>query len=158
LFNVDDLCPTNAPKRCEWCKGPYHIRKRCPKLATLAHENDKKIRTTNNHNQQVYTDNRSQFPTNNFQEDYYYYSNTHGQYNHPNEHNYPQSAPPNHRPFRYGKDFYNSSEHQGNNSHRLYQQNYSKKGCFYCRDPGHIKAHCPALQKNNSIQRHKTSS
>jgi len=95
-------------------------------------------------------DNRSTFMSNNFQDGSYYYSNTYGsQYYY--KHNHPT---PNQPPVRYPREFYNSTQ-QTNNS---YQQNYPQKECYYCKSPGHIRAHCPELQKNNSIQRQKTSS
>ncbi|CAF0920940.1 unnamed protein product [Didymodactylos carnosus] len=46
LFNIDELCPAHAPKRCEWCRGPYHIRKRCPKIATLAADQQREKQQT----------------------------------------------------------------------------------------------------------------
>jgi len=144
LFNIDDLCPTNAPKRCEWCKGPYHIRKRCPKLATLANENEKKKRIMNNFEQQRYMDKNS-----------YRHSNN----NNINGRNYPKSAPPNQHPFRYAnedrsREYYNSNEQQrNNNSHR----SYNRRGCFECGQFDHMKANCPLLKKTNSVYQ-KTSS
>ena len=158
MFNIDDLCPTNAPKRCEWCKGPYHIRKRCPKLATLAYEENKKQRTVNNSDQQYQMDNRSQGSSNHSRDGGYYYSNKHGRYynnNNVNGYTQPKSAPPNQHTY----EFYNSNEQQINNSSRSYQQRYSRpQECFLCRQPGHIKINCPLFQQNNSNHRQKTSS
>ncbi|CAF1174331.1 unnamed protein product [Adineta steineri] len=161
LFNIDELCPTNAPKRCEWCKGPYHIRKRCPKLAALANENEKKRRTVNHTEQQSTT-----FVSNNYRDNSYYYSNKHqNQYsNNSNGYNYPKSASVNQRSFRYDQkdssnSTYYSNEYRSNNSHRSYQQNSNNnRACFNCGNFDHIKVHCPLLSNNNSIQRQKSHS
>ncbi|CAF3421570.1 unnamed protein product [Rotaria sp. Silwood1] len=155
LFNIDDLCPTNAPKRCEWCRGPYHIRKRCPKLASLANENEKKKRTTNYITQQHYMNNHSTYLSNKSRD--YVQSNNNG-----NGYQQPKSAPPNQRPFQYTtnekrRDFHNSLEEPTNNSHRSHQHNQFRKECYICNSTDHLKAQCP-LQQKNTVQRQKLSS
>ena len=62
------------------CKGPYHIRKRCPKLASLANETAKKKEAFN------YNDNFlriiiPKFQSNNNRDNFQYYNNGNG-YNH----------------------------------------------------------------------------
>ncbi|CAF4500350.1 unnamed protein product, partial [Rotaria sp. Silwood2] len=156
LFNIDDLCPTNAPKRCEWCKGPYHIRKRCPKLAALANENEKKKRTTNYNEQQSYMNNHSTYLSNNVQDNIRYYNNTRNGYNQP------KSAPPNQRPFQYAvneksREFHNSFEQSTNNSRRSYPYNHYRKECYICKSTEHLKAECPS-QKKHAVQQQKFSS
>ncbi|CAF1121495.1 unnamed protein product [Rotaria sp. Silwood1] len=155
LFNIDDLCPTNAPKRCEWCRGPYHIRKRCPKLASLANENEKKKRTTNYTTQQHYMNNHSTYLSNKSRD--YVQSNNNG-----NGYQQPKSAPPNQRPFQYTtnekrRDFHNSLDEPTNNSHRSHQHNQFRKECYICNSTDHLKAQCP-LQQKNTVQRQKLSS
>ncbi|UJR24938.1 hypothetical protein I4U23_006302 [Adineta vaga] len=150
LFNIDELCPTNAPKRCEWCKGPYHIRKRCPKLALLAHEKEKKKRSMNHPNQQQQ---QITFVGNN--------SNSSSNMYHTNGYHHPQSAPVNQQPFRYAHPGPYANEYpRTNNSYRSQQQqqNYKNQGCFHCGHLDHYKADCPSLwSKTKSYHKQKSS-
>jgi hypothetical protein len=118
----------------------------------------------NNLEQQSYTNN---YYSNNYQDNSYRYSNKNYSNNYYNNgRNYPKSAPPNQHPFRYttNQDEYHNStyypieQQTTNNSHRSYQQNNSRRGCFSCGKPDHIKANCPSLNKTNSVHQQKTSS
>lgn len=147
LFNVDVLCPENAPKRCEWCRGPYHIRKRCPALATLT--NEKQKRAENNKQQSWNLESFSADTTNHFQEN----SNWSWSNNHNYERNHPKSAPANGQRFPYSnadrsKKF---NEPRNNNPHRP----QSAITCFRCGQTGHIRSKCPnrdTLERPNSFK------
>lgn len=165
LFNIDDLCPGNAPKRCPECKGPYHIRKRCPKLISAATEKEKLNRTNvsqqpppsviANHQQQqhVYA-----VPP---QYSYYYY--------HPsaypnNGYSYPFEMLPQQRVWTqpYSNDgsriypmvnYYSPHEQSVNHSNRTnYSNNSRRKQCYGCGSTDHLRAQCPLLQRN-TLQR-----
>jgi hypothetical protein len=158
LFNVDDLCPTNAPKRCEWCKGPYHIRKRCPALATLSNETQRKKRAMNYSNQEWNMDDYYHSMSNYYQDNANWRSNKNN-HSYNNGRNHPNSAPPNQQPFRYTtqnglREFYNSNEQQMNNS----QHRNSKRNCFRCGSTDHMKAQCPLQKKPISVPQPKSSS
>lgn len=135
LFNIDELCPTNAPKRCEWCKGPHHIRKRCPKLATLVYEDEKQKRFDKK-TEEKYSSSR--------------YSNK----NHSNDNrrNYPHSAPTNQQQFRYSNNQDRSNEQYKTNSYRSHQQNNTNRQCFICGKSDHLKAQCPNKKANFNQQ------
>ncbi len=94
LFNVDKLCPMNAPKRYEWCKGLYHICKCCPKLATLDNENEKRQRM-NKTNENLQWNNKQKYHLN---KTYSYNENF-------NRRTYSKLASVNHqqRPYQYRK-------------------------------------------------------
>jgi hypothetical protein len=162
LFNIDDLCPTNAPKRCEWCKGPYHIRKRCPKLASLANEQEK--RKQMNNEQQGYMEDHSSYYPNTFRENSYYPPQMYNA-QHYNEY-YPASEQ---QVLRYanggGRRVFNNShnqpmEQQRNYSHRSYRPNNNNniKACFKCGSTDHIRAQCPLPNRTNGVQRQKSAS
>ncbi|CAF0961898.1 unnamed protein product [Rotaria magnacalcarata] len=152
LFNIDELCPTNAPKRCEWCKGPYHIRKRCPKLAALSNDYEKKKRLFNSSEHQYYTNNSLPFSSNNSREKSYY-NNSYNGYNHS------KSASSNQRSLRYvaneKSSEFNNASHLSikQTTNTAYQNNYPRKGCFNCGSFDHLKAQCPLLHKNNRPQK-----
>ncbi|UJR23877.1 hypothetical protein I4U23_026849 [Adineta vaga] len=166
LFNVDDLCPTNAPKRCSECKGPYHIRKRCPKLITLANEKERLKRANNLQQQQQQVSmntpysifpnispNNSQYS---FNSQYYYQTNG---YTYP----YPIVSQQrtwiqpysNEQPIIYPAMPYHSigqQQQQSNNSNRFYYSNNQRRICFICKSPNHLKAQCPQIQ-SHTVQR-----
>jgi hypothetical protein len=152
LFNIYDLCPTNAPKLCEWCHGPYHIRKRCPKLAALSNERQKKKRGIN---QQWDMNGYYTSTSNYYQDNSNWYSNKNHGYN------YPKSAPPNQQQqLRYttqdgSREFHNTNYYpnENNSQHR----NQIRK-CFNCGSPDHIKAKCPESKKTAPVQQPKSSS
>ncbi|CAF1021216.1 unnamed protein product [Adineta ricciae] len=156
LFNIDELCPTNAPKRCEWCKGPYHIRKRCPTLASLAHEKERKKRLDNHSEQQ-----KTPFIGNNFNSspntNYRQLSNyTNGH----QRNNQPKSAPTNQRPFRYPHPPELPNEYpRMNNTPRWQQpQNYkTAMTCFKCGEIGHMRKECPQQSTAKSVHSQKSS-
>ena len=154
LFNIDELCPTNAPKRCEWCKGPYHIRKRCPKLAALSNDYEKKRRVFNNSEQQSYMNNYLPFSSNNFREKSYYNDNQ-------NAYNHSKFASSNQRSHQYvanekSREFYNASHQSVEQTTNFnYQNNYPRKECFSCGSFDHLRAQCPLLHKNNRSQKPK---
>ncbi|CAF0768557.1 unnamed protein product [Rotaria sordida] len=167
LFNINDLCPTNAPKRCPECKELYHIRKRCPKLISLANEKEKLKRVNipeQQQQQQILINNQYEsYPnisTNNSQYSLYpqYYYSTNG-------YQYPYQAIPhqriwtqpysNERPIIYPNFSYQlnqQQQQQTNNSKRLFYSNNQRRKCFICGSPNHIKAQCSQFQ-TNTLQR-----
>ncbi|CAF0817585.1 unnamed protein product [Rotaria sordida] len=165
LFNINDLCPTNAPKRCPECKELYHIRKRCPKLISLANEKEKLKRVNiPEQQQQILINNQYEsYPnisTNNSQYSLYpqYYYSTNG-------YQYPYQAIPhqriwtqpysNERPIIYPNFSYQlnqQQQQQTNNSKRLFYSNNQRRKCFICGSPNHIKAQCSQFQ-TNTLQR-----
>ena len=154
------MCPTNAPKRCEWCKGPYHIRKRCPKLASLANENEKKRRAFNYSEQKGNADNHSGFQSNNIRDNRPNYHNGNG---YPNSKSSPfnqrlHGFTANERPRGFRSLTSNFSEQERQNSPRLSEQNNGRKECFICKSTDHLKAQCPQGRKNNLPKHQKVSS
>ncbi|CAF1111531.1 unnamed protein product [Adineta ricciae] len=158
LFNVADLCPSNAPKRCPECKGPYHIRKRCPKLITLANEKERLKRVNLPQQQHQMLINNS----------YPLYSNippnaNYSQYSFNPQHYYPTNGyaypyptlPPqriwtqpysNDQPMIYPAFAYHTNTYQqSTNFNRSYHPNNSRRFCFICGDPSHIRAQCPRI-------------
>ncbi|CAF1267106.1 unnamed protein product [Adineta steineri] len=172
LFNINDPYSTNAPKRCPECKGPYHIRKRCPKLITLADEKERLKRMAISEQQQqqqqqyvlmnnhypIYfnnsPNNNSQFSVNS-----QYYYPIHG-------YQYPFQVIPqqriwtqpysNERPIVYQNFNYYSNDQQQqqqiNNSNRINYSNNPRKKCYVCGSSNHLKAQCSQIQ-TNTIQR-----
>jgi hypothetical protein len=158
LFNVDDLCPTNAPRRCVECKGPYHIRKRCPKLISLSNEKEKLKRLTIP-SEQILINNQYEFYRNNSQFCLY------PEYNYPrNVYSYPFQIIPHQRVWTqpYSNEgsiiypnisYYQNDQQQTNNSNRsFYSQNQRRKQCYRCGSPNHLIFQCPQ-NPTNSIQR-----
>lgn len=171
MFNINDLCPNNAPRRCIECKGPYHIRKRCPKLISLANEKEKAKRVTvpnqqitNNNQYEIYRNN-PQYP---FYQQYYYPPQ-------PNFYHHPLQMPPhqriwtqpysNDRPIIYSTDHHHYYQHQHhqqqphhqqhqqqhqqiNNSNRsYYSNNPRRKTCYLCGSANHLQTQCTQFQR-----------
>ncbi|CAF4982519.1 unnamed protein product, partial [Rotaria sp. Silwood1] len=170
LFNINDLCPTNAPKRCAECNELYHIRKRCPKLISLANEKEKLKRVSiteqpHHQQQQILINNQyesySNISTNNSQyslcQQYYYPTNGY---------QYPYQIVPhqriwtqpysNERPIIYSNFSYQlnqqQQQQQTNHSNRLSHSNNQRRKCFQCGSPNHLKAQCSQFQ-TNTLQR-----
>ena len=137
LFNIDDLCPTNAPRRCIECKGPYHIRKRCPKVLALANEKEKLKRLAQNEQQNLFN-NQYNFYRNNPQLAFY-----------PQYYGYQYSFPPQRiwtQPYsNQGPAFSYHPSNNNNNNNSFYR----KKQCYACGSLNHIIAQCPS----NTYQR-----
>ena len=158
---MDKLCPLNAPKRCEWCGGPYHIRKRCPKLASLANENERRKQAQFYEQQQQHMHNYNSFHPYPFRGNApmvdprgYPLVNAYdnGMFD-------PAHQRPMRRPYQYGntRGFYHphhpSMEQQAMNAHPA---NNSPRACFLCGSPEHIKAHCPQ-NRPSGIQRQRSA-
>ena len=141
------------------CKGPYHIRKRCPKLIALADEKEKSRRMTIPE-QQVLMNNQYQFYPNNpqysFQPPYYYY------HHHPNNgyaypfpmvsHQRVWTQPySNEQPIIYPNFPYHETQ-MTNSNRSFYSNNQRRKQCYGCGSPNHLRAQCPQFQAN-PIQR-----
>ncbi|CAF2443390.1 unnamed protein product [Rotaria sp. Silwood2] len=161
---MNDLCPTNAPKRCAECKELYHIRKRCPKLISLTNEKErlKRVIVPEQQQQQILINNQyesySNISTNNSQyslySQYYYL---------PNEYQYPYQIGShqriwtqpysNERPLIYSNFPYQlNQQQQTNNSNRLFYSNNQRRKCFICGSPNHLKAQCSQFP-TNTLQR-----
>ncbi|CAF3417767.1 unnamed protein product [Rotaria sp. Silwood1] len=170
LFNINDLCPTNAPKRCAECNELYHIRKRCPKLISLANEKEKLKRVSiieQPHHQQQQ---QQQILINNQYESYSNISTNNSQYSlcqqyyYPtNGYQYPYQIVPhqriwtqpysNERPIIYSNFSYQlNQQQQTNHSNRLSHSNNQRRKCFQCGSPNHLKAQCSQFQ-TNTLQR-----
>ena len=126
LFDIDILCPQNAPRRCEWCHGPYHIRKRCPKLAQLHHEQEKQRRMQ---------------------------MNPAGAY--PPMQGYPMIYPQYDPHAAFLVQTYNDGTRtfygrpQPGSANGYYQPNYpQQRQCFQCGSVEHVKAQCPQRRQN----------
>ncbi len=163
MFNIDDLCPTNAPKRCEWCNGPYHIRKRCPKLATLANEKEKMKQAEQQQSRAkmagpgvpymngVHHPFPSQYPPQYFR-----------QYSHPpvmsGHYQYPIMAEPRQwmHPYANGAPlvFTNSTTYFPVEQQMAPPPRYNHtRACYSCGSSDHLKAHCPQLRLNGHNHR-----
>lgn len=146
LFDIDVLCPQNAPKRCPWCQGPYHIRKRCPKFASLAEQNQSKGKQQYFHRQRSANDQHYSFD---YQEKYRhqhsfplpngcYQSFPYSQY-YPVTHQHQQSF--------VVQAFPNGTRHVQTTS--IQTSSHSQRQCFNCHEFGHIKAQCPQLRQKH---------
>ena len=133
MFNIYELCPLNAPKQCEWCKGPYHIRKRCPKLASLVNENEKKKREN----------------VNNIKDEYHSTSTSSRQ----RTFQYDRRV----QPIESVESFNYYGKEQTNDLCRFHPNNYGAKQYFQYQEFDYLQAKCPPMKKNNSSQRQKSS-
>lgn len=160
MFNIDDLCPTNAPKRCADCKESYHIRKHCQKSLTLLNEKDKlkaiplvgqhQLLTSRPYEQYPNTStNNNPFP---FYSQYYYPINGY-QYSMPvmSQQRIWTQPYSNESPVVYTHLPYHLNQQQQpiNNSNRYFYSNNQRRKCFLCGSPNHLKANCPQFQANN---------
>ncbi|CAF3156096.1 unnamed protein product [Rotaria socialis] len=175
LFNINDLCLTNAPRRCAECKEPYHIRKRCPKLISLISEKEKLKRviipeqqqqkqqqhhqqqTLINHQYDLYSISSDNNNNNRFQTYPQYYYSANG-YQYPiqvasNQRVWTQPYS-NHRPIIHSNFSYQSNYQQqsANNSNRPFYSNSQRRKCFICGSSNHLKAQCSQFH-SNTLQR-----
>ncbi|CAF3799565.1 unnamed protein product, partial [Rotaria magnacalcarata] len=168
LFNINDLCPTNAPRRCAECKEPYHIRKRCPKLISLISEKEKLKRVIIPEQQQQKQHHQQQTLINHQYDSYSISSNnnnsrfqTYPQYYYStNEYQYPFQVASNQRvwtqpysnerPIIHSNFSYQSNYQQqsANNSNRPFYSNNQRRKCFICGSSNHLKAQCSQFHSN----------
>lgn len=146
----------NAPKLCEWCKGPYHIRKRCPKLASLANETEKKKRVINRVEQPTPNNNRMAFVSNNFQDNAYsnYYRYGYNPSKSTSSDQYSSRYVANEK----SREFHNSSFQSFEQTMRYpNRSNEHRKKCFKCGSTDHLKAQCPSSQDTRAYQQKRNS-
>lgn len=160
---MEDLCPGNAPRRCAECKGPYHIRKRCPKVISLANEKEKLKRTTIPEQQQPppsMIPNHHQFYPN---PSHYYYPPPSSHINHGYSYPYEMISQQQQRIWAqpYSNDgsrmypmvnYYPYDQQMNNSNRSFYSNNQRTKQCYGCGSINHLRAQCPQFPPN-TLQR-----
>jgi hypothetical protein len=157
---MEVLCPQNAPSRCPWCNGPYHIRKRCPKLAQLdADRMERKKQEQNSFQRQATyssgTNSRSRQADKQSTDNQWHPANVHYR---PFTHRWPTDPMHNTQPTMLIKVFGNeqrivqqcsllASNAAYTNKHHVHKQPI---GCYKCGSRQHKQAHCPERRSNNS--------
>lgn len=156
LFDVHELCPENAPKRCPWCEGSFHIRKHCPKFATVVKDSNKE-KHNDSRTQRTPTDNHESMKNNTFRSKVkrnpvpmfpQWGTDSQNQVWHSTNLNLPA--------YHYNMVYENSSMVTYTNlQHSTHHNRGNKNVCFKCNQAGHIRKNCPMNSTQNQHAKSK---
>ena len=152
LFDVTILCPDYAPSRCVWCNGPYHTRRRCPKMNRLVAEGKQEKSNNPTTRPDVQYNNLRRNPINHAF--HYYPKMPHEAYQNWNSFRYePWSTPdPTMGPIQHYPSLNNQPITPRQYRPKAKSQGNESIACYKCGLPNHIARNCPHNQKNQQRQ------